>query len=77
MLMWVQIKWLNRGLALRYVRLALKCCHEKRNKRPKMADTLAELEDIDQALAKGSRRSRNLVVVDKPKPCPIGAVCYA
>nr|CAB3256808.1 interleukin-1 receptor-associated kinase 4-like [Phallusia mammillata] len=46
-----QILKLPKELALQFVRLALQCCHERRIKRPKMANTLSRLEKIDQKVA--------------------------
>ena len=50
-LLCLQIDNLYNEAALKFVRLALACCHEKRKERPKMADTLAELNEIERMVA--------------------------
>ena len=51
-----QIPPLHEEAALKFVRLALSCCHEKRKERPKMAVTLSELNDLDRTVAVASGR---------------------
>ncbi|CAK8690318.1 unnamed protein product [Clavelina lepadiformis] len=46
-----QIAKLPPEIALRFVKLSLSCCHEKRKERPKMADTLSILEQINRSLS--------------------------
>jgi len=46
-----QIDSLYQEAALKFVHLALSCCHEKRKGRPKMSTTLAELNDIERMVA--------------------------
>ena len=46
-----KIEPLHKEAALKFVDLALSCCHEKRRGRPKMADTLAELNEIERMVA--------------------------
>jgi len=47
-------------LAMKYVELSLKCCHVKRKKRPKMSETLQQLQEIcHQLLSIGSTNTSN------------------
>ena len=67
MLSSIQIAALFEEAALKFVRLALACCHEKRRERPKMSDTLAQLNEIERMVAVANGREP-----EESLPPPVG-----